>query len=471
MRKGALTPALVALAAWACNQVLQIDPPRTADTEAEGGTRACTSGLTACGGECVDTRVDLRHCGACGVDCQPVGSEVKICLPEGTGRCVACPQGSVACGTACADLDTDDAHCSACDHSCLGTGCSGGACRPLVVHRNFGLPTFLGVDPTHLHYFGTAGVSANYLGRAPKGGSACDGADERCRVPMPDSLLTDDAGRVPTYEYFALDANHLYAAAVGRGVVRRPRDGGAWEEVLAASVPLFRMTADDGSLFLGLDDATYLTRLDTAAPSATHPLGVTSSGTPNVGTITSLEGQDALLVWISETGGTGMSPGLHRLPKHAETPCRDDDCLWVGGDLGGDLGGFAVHGEALYYSVVRATGDGTSRIYRQPVTRRCPTGPCAELLVEGIPNNAPSLPVVADGRHVYWAQAGAVQFQYEIRRQPVDAPCSPPPPGGCGEKFLTDDVGRVRDMIQDDTAIYAFVFRAGVVADLVRKVK
>lgn len=55
-------------------------PPPTSDRDAAEIT--CTSGLTACGGACVDTRTDLQNCGTCGSVCTGGACCASRCVQE-----------------------------------------------------------------------------------------------------------------------------------------------------------------------------------------------------------------------------------------------------------------------------------------------------------------------------------------------------------------------------------------------------
>jgi len=70
----------------------------------------CSTGLSQCATGWVDLRFDPANCGACGHVC-----------PAGTG-CVAgsrvCPAGHVDCGGQCVETLTDERHCGASGH-CL----------------------------------------------------------------------------------------------------------------------------------------------------------------------------------------------------------------------------------------------------------------------------------------------------------------------------------------------------------------
>ncbi|MFO0647184.1 MAG: FG-GAP-like repeat-containing protein [Polyangiales bacterium] len=86
-----------------------------------GGVCRCGEGAVTCGRECVDTRSDARHCGACGHAC--VGGD---CVD---GRCV-CPAGRVLCGTSrCVDTSSDAANCGRCDVVCAAAPRASALCR------------------------------------------------------------------------------------------------------------------------------------------------------------------------------------------------------------------------------------------------------------------------------------------------------------------------------------------------------
>jgi hypothetical protein len=73
----------------------------------------CTGSEMYCGGDCVDTRTDVAHCGDCDTACDPG----QICVAS---ACQAsCPTGQVVCGDRCVDPETDRAFCGA-SGTCAG---------------------------------------------------------------------------------------------------------------------------------------------------------------------------------------------------------------------------------------------------------------------------------------------------------------------------------------------------------------
>lgn len=84
---------------------------------------ACQSGLSDCGGSCVDLQSRVQHCGACGAVCD--GG--NVC--NGAGSCdVSCQAGSgfVHCSGDCVALARDVRNCGACNQGCApGLVCDG----------------------------------------------------------------------------------------------------------------------------------------------------------------------------------------------------------------------------------------------------------------------------------------------------------------------------------------------------------
>lgn len=61
-----------------------------------GDASARADGGTSCGGSCVDTQTDVRHCGACGAACAPANA---------TGSCTAGACGVASCNPGFANCD------------------------------------------------------------------------------------------------------------------------------------------------------------------------------------------------------------------------------------------------------------------------------------------------------------------------------------------------------------------------------
>jgi hypothetical protein len=86
----------------------------------------CAAGLTDCNGACVDVATDPNHCGLCGWACG--GGDV--CM-AGFCTLAQCPENTTRCGDLglCFDLDQDAGNCGACGHACAaGLICCTGSC-------------------------------------------------------------------------------------------------------------------------------------------------------------------------------------------------------------------------------------------------------------------------------------------------------------------------------------------------------
>jgi len=84
----------------------------------------CSADQVRCGGQCVNVRQSVLHCGACGTAC-PAGN---VCV---NGACMqSCPGTQTLCsGNLCVSTGTDRANCGACGNACAaGQVCSNGAC-------------------------------------------------------------------------------------------------------------------------------------------------------------------------------------------------------------------------------------------------------------------------------------------------------------------------------------------------------
>jgi hypothetical protein len=95
--------------------------------EHSAASAACPARQFSCGGQCIPTATDPRHCGGCNVVC---GSG-QVCV---SGGCVAarCPAGQSLCNGRCIPTSTDPRNCGACNAACVtGQACVAGACQTL----------------------------------------------------------------------------------------------------------------------------------------------------------------------------------------------------------------------------------------------------------------------------------------------------------------------------------------------------
>jgi len=84
----------------------------------------CASGQSVCDGKCVDLKTSAAHCGSCGTACV-TGETCKNSLCRNS-----CASGQSVCGGKCVDLKTSAVHCGACGTACQGTeACEDGQCK------------------------------------------------------------------------------------------------------------------------------------------------------------------------------------------------------------------------------------------------------------------------------------------------------------------------------------------------------
>lgn len=86
-----------------------------------GASNGCEPGLTSCGSQCVDTKVDPKNCGQCDNPC-PVACADGACV-------TTCPAPTTNCSNACVDTTTSTANCGACGNKCpTGQICASSTC-------------------------------------------------------------------------------------------------------------------------------------------------------------------------------------------------------------------------------------------------------------------------------------------------------------------------------------------------------
>jgi len=89
----------------------------------DAGVR-CSAGQTTCADECIDTRRDHDHCGACDHACPPN----EVCWQSSCAT--SCGAGTTQCGQTCRDLAIDPSNCGACGNACQnGMVCFKGSCQ------------------------------------------------------------------------------------------------------------------------------------------------------------------------------------------------------------------------------------------------------------------------------------------------------------------------------------------------------
>jgi hypothetical protein len=179
-----------------------------------GGAAACSAGLDRCGEDCVDTRSNPAHCGACAAacgssqvcdlgacaddcsagktncdsacvdvskdplhcgDCASVCNKGEIC---GNGTCnLTCFPGQTACGSSCVELQVDDQHCGKCGNNCpTGQACKAGSCEVSCTGSQVECSGACVDTQTNQNHCGGCGVAC-------KAGEACSAG--QCKIACP----------------------------------------------------------------------------------------------------------------------------------------------------------------------------------------------------------------------------------------------------------------------------------------------
>ena len=121
-RRTLLRTAALALAAPLARPAEDAAAKRQCSFSRCGGRRRCCSGLTCCGGDCVDLTWNQFHCGACGTACDLAGETCR----DGACSCLGPSCGDACCGADEACLDPGASACGECPAG--GTLEDGAAC-------------------------------------------------------------------------------------------------------------------------------------------------------------------------------------------------------------------------------------------------------------------------------------------------------------------------------------------------------
>lgn len=129
---GVIASSLIALPLLACvgdRLTLPADQGDAGGTPlADGGV--CPLPLSVCAGECTNTAVDAKNCGACGTACAAgLVCAAGKCALECGGALTRCEGAAGASSARCVDRKVDGEHCGTCGNACAaGRVCRNGAC-------------------------------------------------------------------------------------------------------------------------------------------------------------------------------------------------------------------------------------------------------------------------------------------------------------------------------------------------------
>jgi hypothetical protein len=93
--------------------------------------------------------------------------------PFDVGPDGACSTGLTACTGHCVELATNGENCGSCGHSCLGGSCASGACQAATLATVGGQPIAIAVSAANVYFAVYATAPGGYVGAVPQdGGSA-----------------------------------------------------------------------------------------------------------------------------------------------------------------------------------------------------------------------------------------------------------------------------------------------------------
>jgi hypothetical protein len=182
-----------------------------------GGQLECEGGLTPCAGSCVDTMVDLAHCGACDHPCP----STLVCSLAQCGT--DCQGGTTQCGMMCVHTDDDPEHCGKCGNACPATqACSNGGCCKAGLTSCSGACTDTQIDSMN------CGTCRKVC---PPASPVCSAGS--CTPPYASCLEYSQASSDPQSGLYTIDPDGAGGGAPFVVYCDMTTDGGGWTLVLA----------------------------------------------------------------------------------------------------------------------------------------------------------------------------------------------------------------------------------------------
>lgn len=244
---------------------------------------ACSAELSCCGGQCLDLSVSDEHCGECGNMC--VGGsfcEASACrcpdeIPLSCGEtcidpatnadhCGACdnvcqsiedcvdstcrckPENTCGANDECVDLLTSAQHCGECDHACPSGECTGGVCTAIVLAQDQHGPSSISISADTLFWTSWGTPAQQYQDGSVMRMSTSGGSP----TPLATNLRGVPLGIPFIGSTITNDGSSVYFAEVGTlpdlsGTVQVVSATGGGQNVLASGVTFPTIVTGGGS--------------------------------------------------------------------------------------------------------------------------------------------------------------------------------------------------------------------------------
>lgn len=302
------------------------------------------------------------------------------------------------------------------------------------------------VDGEYLYYVAFVSEVGSIFARAPRQGEACEGATPRCRLTWPAALVKDEPPNALEAGAFAGNSHSVYVVAAAKTLLRLVKGGETWEHIGSTGRAMTALAATESSVFAGVYGADFLVKQNAAPGGVGAVVGRSAQGTVGVGSLLA-SGADVYAPVVESDGSTSL--GLHKFVTSSALTCIDDSCLVQRGHLRG----LTSAGNWIYFALSSKPDSPDVQIVRMHPDGRCDDDtPCPSPRIGGIALSLPTVPMVADDRHVYFVTRSLVSG-LAVRRQPVEEPCEGTAAKPCGE-LMIEGFQNIPALALDATHLY-----------------
>ena len=360
--------------------------PLDAAPEAMGDGNTCGTGVISGSEVCSGANLNGATCKtvvgattggtlACSADCLSYDLSGCTCANAGYTACAAPSNG-------CFNLQNDVNNCGACGNACgSGNACSVGHCANVLMTGSTVQMQALGLalDANNAYFQNTDDYQ---LYSVPLTGGA------------PKALLTTVVNGNGNYQ--TVVGGHLYWTQFFQGVFVVPVGGGSAVTLSSSEAYPNTITNDGTNVFFANTASSFSIReVATATDTVTTvPITVGVDAGPGLTGIRPMA-VDASHIYWGDTSGAATGD-VYQANKDGS------NVILLASGLAGSVNGLAIDANNVYFTVV----PGPDGVYQVPIG-----GGTLTPLATG---EAQPIPVVTDGKNVYWMNAGGI-----VRRTPV----------------------------------------------------